>query len=206
MADYTNFKQVLQDRKGSDEKRLAFVRSWLTKTYGIDFEQNPEYFAELTRVHDHDNQPFHFGQVPYQTLIFTVAELVKVENNQWRIAVSFQQDGAGRVVLQPLGQQEEANRNALLKYITAVTVLPSAPQFAPEPEGQLLRFGPGNGSQYSNFETLNAPIEHEGDLRATQHPAQLPGFLTLPEEQITTGIPVDISGWLRRGEGADDAG
>lgn len=201
MADYNNFTQVLRDRKGTPEKRRAFVENWLSKTYEIDYNLNPAYFDELTRPHDHDNQPLHWGQVPYETNYgVVVAELVKDAKGQWRIAVNFDPEGKERTVLQPDAEASDSNRDARLRYLTLISAT-----VEPEAEGQVLMmpaqmaagltFKPGNGGPFSDISVLYSANREEETRIGGANPAHIPTYLTQADVE-PSGLPVDVSRYL----------
>jgi hypothetical protein len=201
VADYTNFTQVLRDRKGTTEKRRPFVENWLQKTYDIDYDLNAEYFAELTRPHDHDNQPLHWGNLPYETGYgWVTAELVKDAKDQWRIAVAFDPQGKERTVLQPEAEASDANRDARLRFLTIISAGPE-----PESEGQVLmmpaqmaqglNFKPGNGGRFSDISVLYSTAREEETRIGGADPANLPTYLTRADRE-PEGLPVDVSRYL----------
>lgn len=198
MADYNNFRQVLQDRKGTPAKRRVFVRAYLKRTYDIDYDINPQFFDELTRPHDHDNQPLHYGQVPHTASFgFAVSELVRDAKGQWRIAVTFDPEGSERHVLQANDEASDENRDARLRFITLIS--DSVPEeedvmMLPPAVANGMTFKRGGG-KYGDISVLYSATREEGDSISLTHPAHIPAWLQVPEADLP-GQKVDLSRYL----------
>jgi len=167
MADYTTFDQILKDRKGTPERRTAFLRKWLQRTYGIDYDLNPGYFEELARIHDHDGQPLHFGQVTLASQLGAVlTRLAHDDRNRWVILVATKPDFSDA---EPLDRQQDAN----LKDYIALLENPPLPPTRTAPTG---KYGYLEGvSPYAV--TLTSGVSNLSPV----DPANIPAWLFVPD-------------------------
>lgn len=199
MADYNNFRQVLQDRKGTPAKRRVFVRAWLKRTYDIDYDINPDYFDELTRPHNHDEQPLHYGQVPHTASFgFVVGELVRDAKDQWRIAVNFDPEGKERHVLQTKNEASDENRDARLRFTTLIAEIEPVEDvmMLPPAVAAGMNFKRGSGP-YGDISVLYSARREESADLSEVHPAHIPAWLQVPEGELP-GTRVDLSSFLEK--------
>lgn len=112
MTTYNNFDQILNDKNLSEKDRISFTKSWLSKNYGVDSNANQEWVNILSDVHDHDNEPKHFGRVKLGTAFESIeTQLVKI-HNVWHIGIVKNNHEDSSVVIHSLNEvasQDEQN-------------------------------------------------------------------------------------------------
>lgn len=89
MAKFTNFDQFLKDPDvGSRaDERIMFTREWLEANYGIETVAKSAWVEQLSNVHDHDELPYHFGEVKVGTGFQNLwVQLIK-NGSVWDLAV-----------------------------------------------------------------------------------------------------------------------
>lgn len=116
MPNYGTFDQLLAASKPDNDARLALVKRWLSKTYNIDFESHAGIFTDLTRVHDHDNQPKHFGSLNINTPNGEISIGLMKHRDKWRLALT--RPGASNAVPIPALSSPTATPTEDLRYLT----------------------------------------------------------------------------------------
>lgn len=66
------------------ESRVAFTSNWLKTHYRFS-DVNREWVELISDVHDHDNQPLHFGQVKIGTAFNAVTTQLVIVHNEWHL-------------------------------------------------------------------------------------------------------------------------
>jgi hypothetical protein len=82
---YTNFDQILKDQELDNDVRIEFTKNFLADKYGITTETTTPWMVELSSVHDHDNEPKHFGFIKVGTVNLWI-QLVKVNPTTWELS------------------------------------------------------------------------------------------------------------------------
>lgn len=168
MAAYNSFDQLMRDTKSTPEKRTDFIRTWLSKTYDIDYDLNPAHFEEVARVHNHDNQPLHFGRVPFESDHGTVyTELMKNRQNQWRLSVATDPNFSDVEVLDP-----KTSKASVQDYVTLLEH-PHMPEIRTQPTHPY-----GYLEGISPYAVMNA---QDAEQLPSVNPAAIPSYLLAAE-------------------------
>lgn len=101
---YSSYNSILAANPHVDEAaRREFTASWLEETYGITAKPESAFLDELSKVHDHDGQPLHFGLTKLPSSLSRIwVRLVKM-NGLWMLAATTKEDGSNLTILPGAG-------------------------------------------------------------------------------------------------------
>jgi hypothetical protein len=112
---YKSFDEILNDETVNNTDRINFTRQWLKTNYGYN-NPNEEWVNIISDVHDHDNQPKHFGEVSIGSS-FSVfkTQLVRVQEG-WHLGVTRNNQTQGTILhpkTEPAGKEPENQKLTL---------------------------------------------------------------------------------------------
>lgn len=101
---YSSYNSIFAAHPNVDEAaRREFTASWLEETYGITVKPESAFLDELSKVHDHDGQPLHFGLTKLPSSLSRIwVRLVKM-NGLWMLAATTKEDGSNLTILPAAG-------------------------------------------------------------------------------------------------------
>lgn len=178
---YKTFDDFFAEGAGVNaDERDRFARDWLKKNYR--FEQvNSDWVHLISDVHDHDNEPLHFGQVKIASA-FTglTTQLVKV-HNVWHLAyLKGSSDVA--IIVHPVsegvGAENEKNRLLVAQLVKNGSV--------PKVTSPAVKAVTGASAALSDLlDASSAPVD---DLEPKSAP--------LDDKKSTTSVSIDMSAYL----------
>lgn len=114
MKQYSDFDEFIQEGPGVNQKeREAFTRKWLRASYNI-VNADELWVRLLSDVHNHDNQPLHFGQIRIGTAFSALNTQLVKENNSWHIGVAKPNATEGHII-HPLKERVADPNNEKLR-------------------------------------------------------------------------------------------
>jgi len=105
MSKYKNFDQIINDSDLSRLDRISFTGDWLLTNYGIRPSANPAWVEQLSDVHDHDNEPKHFGRINVGSSFESIqTQLVKL-HGAWHLGIIKHGETEG-VIIHPMSEKD----------------------------------------------------------------------------------------------------
>lgn len=193
MKQYSDFDQFLSEGPGLEfEARLAFTRKWLKDNYNV-VSANEEWMTLLSDVHNHDDQPLHFGQIKIGTSFSAATtQLVKL-HNVWHMGIIKQNSNEGAFI-HPLREQNQNPENEKLRVLlsslaTSGKVVKPEPVYGVDYSAPAINMGTPDFSGPGVFQLPEPVATEEDDLENNP--------IKVNSETKTKSVDIDLSSLLK---------